>query len=122
VRLSGGSTAIYLLPFVVTEGPLGKGNTGMGFRLGVVRPRPGGRRNAIRNKEVQAPPQPEAQPKLKINLRFELTDTGTVYGRCFDGPIGKEEEQLLLLCSYCSIWWVGGSGEYLWAPSEQTAK
>jgi len=32
VRASGGSTAFYLLPFVVTEAQRIKSNTGMGFR------------------------------------------------------------------------------------------
>jgi hypothetical protein len=31
--MSGGSTAFYLLPFVVTETRFSKSNTGMGFRL-----------------------------------------------------------------------------------------
>jgi hypothetical protein len=32
VRMSGGSTAFYLLPFVVTASAPSKSNTGMGFR------------------------------------------------------------------------------------------
>jgi hypothetical protein len=39
VRASGGSTAFYLLPFVVTEVPRSKSNTGMGFRRSSGSPR-----------------------------------------------------------------------------------
>jgi hypothetical protein len=53
--MSGGSTAFHLLPFVVTEEPLSKSNTGMGFRARRGRPRANGRRCASRNKEVQIP-------------------------------------------------------------------
>jgi hypothetical protein len=41
VRASGGSTAFYLLPFVVTEVPRSKRNTGMGFRARPGWPGPG---------------------------------------------------------------------------------
>ena len=55
VRMPGGSTAFYLLPFVVTEVQRIKSNTGMGFRHGGGSPRAKDRRYAIRNKEVQIP-------------------------------------------------------------------
>ena len=55
VRASGGSTAFYLLPFVVTEVRRSKNNTGMGFRLGGGSQRSGGCEIAGPNKEVQIP-------------------------------------------------------------------
>ena len=55
MRASGGSTAFYLLRFVVTAVRRSKSNTGMGFRARPGSPRSGGRRYASRNKEVQIP-------------------------------------------------------------------
>jgi hypothetical protein len=55
VRASGGSTAFYLLRFVVTEVRRLESNTGMGFRGSPGSLRSGGCEIASRNKEVQIP-------------------------------------------------------------------
>jgi hypothetical protein len=53
--MSGGSTAFYLLPYVVTEVRRLETNTGMGFRRSSGSQRAGGCEIASRKKEVRIP-------------------------------------------------------------------